>query len=60
MTLTLDFHDVFKEPLLIVPIRNDINQNVVLFPHAVNLIVLILDDSTFSMPCDALFHVPLL
>lgn len=52
--------DVLKEALLIVAFGDDIDEDVVLFPHAVNLIVLILDDSALSMPRDALVHVLLL
>ena len=58
--LTLLLDDVLKEALLIVAFGDDIDEDVVLFPHAVNLIVLILDDGALSMPRDALVHVLLL
>ena len=58
--LTLLFDEVFEEALLIVSLRDDIHQQVVLFPQAINLIVLVLDDGTLAMPSHALFHVLLL
>ena len=58
--LTLLFDKMLKEALLIVSLRDNIDQQIVLLPKPVNLIVLILDDSSFAMPGDALLHVLLL
>ena len=51
---------MLKEALLIVAFRDDIDQQIVLLPQAVNLVVLILNDGTFAVPSHALLHVFLL
>ena len=48
---------MLKEALLIVALSDDIHKQIVLFPEAVNLIVLVFDNGAFAMPCDGLFDV---
>ena len=51
---------MLEEALLIVAFRDDIDQDIILLPHAVNLVVLVLDDGSLAMPRDTLLHVLLL
>ena len=58
--LTLLLNHVFKEALLIVSFGDDIHKQVVLLPQAVDLIILIFDYGTLSVPCHALLNELLL
>ena len=58
--LTLLSDEVLDEPLLVVALRDDVDQDIVLLPEAVDLVVLIFDDGALPVPCDALLDVLLL
>ena len=58
--LTLLLDEVLNEALLIIALGNDIDQDIVLLPHPIDLIVLILNDSALSVPSHALLHKLLL
>ena len=58
--LTLLFNEVLKEALLVVSLGNNIDKQEVLFPHAINLVVLVLDYGALAVPGHALLHVLLL
>ena len=51
---------MLKEALLVVSLGNNIDKQEVLFPHAINLVVLVLDYGALAVPGHALLHVLLL
>lgn len=55
--LTLLSDQVLKEALLIVALSDNIHKQIVLLPEAVNLIVLVFNDGSFTMPSDSLIDV---
>ena len=55
LTLLLD-HEL-NEALLVIALCNDIDEDVVLLEHAVDLVVLIFDDSALAVPGDTLIDV---
>ena len=55
--LTLLLYEMFNEALLIVALGDDVDEDVVLLPHSVNLVVLVLNDGALAMPSHALLHV---
>ena len=58
LTFTLD--EELDEALLIVSLRNDVDQDVVLLPHAIDLVVLVLNDGTLAMIGSAVLNELLL
>ena len=58
--LTFLLNDMLEEPLLIISLSNDINQDIILLPHTIDLVVLVFDDGPLAMPCDTLIDVLLL
>ena len=58
LTFLLD-HEL-DEALLIEAFGNNVDEDIILFPHAVNLVVLVFYDSTFSMPCHTVLDILLL
>ena len=57
LALTLLFNHKLQEALLVVSFGDDIDKQVVLLPQAIDLIVLVFDDSALSVPCHTLINV---
>ncbi len=60
MWLTLLLDHEFDKSLLVVALSDDVDQDVVLLEHAVDLVVLVLDDGALSVPYCRLDHILLL
>ena len=58
--LTFDFDHVLDEALLVVAFGDHVHENVVLFPEAVDLVVLVLYHGPPAVPGHCLLHVSLL
>ena len=58
--LTFLLDHVFDEALLIVALGNDVDEDVVLLPETVNLVVLVFNDGPLSMVGHAVFDKLLL
>jgi hypothetical protein len=54
--LTFDFDHEFNEAFLVVALSDDIHEDVVLLPHAINLVVLVLNDGASAVPYNGLLH----